>query len=97
MFVLFAVALGFLALSTTAAVFMLLAVSTSLVGSYANRNATGKVARRAAGMMLGGFSKSMLGSQGGGLAVYVIAFFVAVSSSRGGGDADDAGSTYPYY
>ena len=75
---------------------MLLAVFTALIGSYANRNSTQRAARDAVGLMLG-MSKSMLGTQGGGGAVYAIAFFAALGGRGGDGDDDDAVSSYPYY
>lgn len=78
------VSLGFFALNVTAAVFMLLSVLVALGGSYSGMKAPRRAASRAMGWMLfggaGGVSKTILGTQGGGLAVYIIAFFVALSN-----------------
>eukprot|EP00903_Cladosiphon_okamuranus_P017475 g16095.t2 len=90
LFVLLAVALGFLALNVTAAVFMILAIFIALGGSYSSMRTPHKTAARAVGLA----SKTLLGTQGVGLGVYAIAFAVVVSSI-GGGDEDETGYTYP--
>lgn len=72
---------------------MIIAVLVALFGSYSNMKSTSKVARKAAGMMFGNVSKSMLGTQGGGLAVYALSFFLALRSA---GDDDDSSSNYSY-
>lgn len=86
LFVLFAIALGFLALNVTAAVFMILAVFVALGGSYQHQRQNH--AARAVGVM----SKTLLGTQAGGLVVYVIAFAVVLGNS--GDNEDETGSGF---
>lgn len=92
MFVLFAIALGFFALNVTAAVFMILAVFLALGGSFSSMNA---MSHNNAARAMGSVSKTLLGTQGVGLAVYAIAFAVVVSSSTG--DDGDQTSSPSYF
>eukprot|EP00903_Cladosiphon_okamuranus_P017476 g16096.t1 len=80
-FVLFVVALIFFAIDTTAAVIMLLSVMVAFFGSYTSSKSRRRVTRRAmsgvTSMLLQGVgvpSKTVIGTNGGGLAVYLIVF-----------------------
>eukprot|EP00903_Cladosiphon_okamuranus_P017480 g16100.t1 len=80
-FVLLVIALSFLAVDTVAATFMILAVVVALLGSYSSSKAPRSVSNSNAGKILGGISKTLLGTQGGGLGTYVIAFFFAITDT----------------
>lgn len=84
MFVLLVIALGFIALNATAAVFMILAVLLALGGSYSSMKMSPDTAVRTVGWV----SKTLLGTQGVGLLVYAIAFAVVVANNSGGDDDD---------
>ncbi|CAM9174696.1 unnamed protein product [Scytosiphon promiscuus] len=93
LFVLLVIALIFLAIDRTAAIFMIIAVVVALTGSYSSMKSSGKVARKTANMVLGNVSKTLIGTQGGGLAVYALSFFLALNNRS---TSDTASSSFPY-
>lgn len=79
--VLLIIAFAFLAVDVIAATFMIIAVVVPLLGSYSSSKAPRSVSSTNAGRLLGGISKTMLGTQGGGLGTYVVALFIAVTDT----------------
>lgn len=82
-FVLLVMALAFLAVDQTAAIFMIIAVVVAVLGSYSSSKAPRPISSTDTGRLLGGISKLMLSTQGGGLGAYVIALVFAVTDPSG--------------
>lgn len=90
--VLLVIALIFFSFDATAAIFMIISVLVALFGSYSNMKSGRKVVRKATNMVLGGISKTMIGTQGGGLAIYALSFFLALNNR----DDDEGSTSYQY-
>ncbi|CAM9575121.1 unnamed protein product [Ectocarpus sp. 13 AM-2016] len=91
-FILLVVSLIFFAIDTTAAVFMLIAVFAAVSGAYSGSKAPVQRARKAAGfVMFGSGSKTTIGTNAFGLAVYLLSFFLGIGSA-GSGDPSGTGT-----
>lgn len=82
MFVLFLVALVFFTLSVTAAVFMLIAVGVSVIGSYTSMRSLRRTTRK-----LFGIPTIMYGAQGVATLIYVVSFWITLSNQTSQGSS----------